>query len=86
MKPVQQVFALVLQKLDGFTKRKSMMIEGKLETLNETLSREEYRKKEMDLKSKEVKALLFDGFIRQAEHKREHDTGTTQTTLSRFFG
>ena len=86
MKPVQQVFALVLQKLDGFTKRKSMMIEGKLETLNETLSREEYRKKEMDIKSKEVKALLFDGFIRQAEHKREHDTGTTQTTLSRFFG
>ena len=86
MKPVQQVFALVLDKLDGFTKRKRMMIEGKLETLNDTLSREEYRKKEMDIKSKEVKSLLFDEFIQQAEHKREHDTGTRQTTLSRFFG
>ena len=86
MKPVQQVFALVLDKLEGFNRRRSMMISNQLETLSATLSQEAYRKKEMDIKSKEVKTLLFDSYIQDAEHKRQHATGTTQSTLSRFFG
>ena len=82
MKPVQQVFALVLDKLEGFNRRRSMMISNQLETLSATLSQEAYRKKEMDIKSKEVKTLLFDSYIQDAEHKRQHATGTTQPVVS----
>ena len=67
MKPVQQVFALVLEKLPGFTGNKS---QGRGRWNNEIRilqkkypNYEEYIKKEEALRNKEVKKILFDKYL-----------------------
>ena len=46
-----------------------------------TLEDEAYRKKEMDVKCKEVKSLLFDDYLRQSDNAR-----AGQSTIRGFFG
>ena len=61
MKPVQQVFALVLDKIPEFN-RKKILFNKKLEKFKNILTEEKYAKKETDMKNKMVKELLFEQF------------------------
>jgi DNA polymerase elongation subunit (family B) len=69
MKPVQQVFSLVLEKLGDFKKRKGHTLRRwhkELEQLYKEFPDPEKRKQKEDaLRNKEVKALLFDKYIQQ---------------------
>lgn len=72
MKPVQQVFALVLENIDSF-KRKKRNFQMKLETLNHTIDDpDKLAAKIMDLKNKEVKALLFDQYLRITDNAKNN--------------
>ena len=80
MKPVQQVFALVLENIDSF-KRKKRNFQMKLETLNHTIDEpNKLAAKIMDLKNKEVKALLFDQYLRITDN-----TKNNMKSITSFF-
>ena len=63
MKPVQQVFALVLEDMPDFRK-KAVNFRAKLRNLKKTLEPEKFEKKEMDLRNTAVKNLLFAPYLR----------------------
>ena len=69
MKPVQQVFALVLEKLADFKKRKGHTLRKwhrELEQLRKEFPEPVKQKQKEDaLRNKEVKALLFDKYVQQ---------------------
>jgi DNA polymerase elongation subunit (family B) len=80
MKPVQQVFALVLENIDSF-KRKRNNFKMKIETLKNSIDDEEkLQTKIQDLKNKEVKALLFDKYLRETEN-----TKNKMKSITTFF-
>ena len=66
MKPVLQVFALVLDDLPGFKDKlgKKRRFYKELDAQKKKLVEEKYKTKEEQLKNKEVKALLFDKYLR----------------------
>ncbi len=69
MKPVQQVFALVLEKIPGFDKRKQMHFEDEIETLVYKFDDEEKREKKItELRQKMIKSLLFDEYLIKADN------------------
>ena len=69
MKPVLQIFALVLYDMKEFTRKKNGFID-KLDTLRENLEPDKYEKKAEDLKNKEVKAILFDPYLRKTDNEK----------------
>ena len=73
MKPVQQVFALVLLDIKSFQRKKNNFI-IKMDTLRNTLMDEPTKlaNKITDLKNKEVKALLFDKYLRDTENTKQN--------------
>ena len=79
MKPVQQVFALVLLEMTAF-RRKKQRFACQIETLRHSMDEDKYEKKVEDLKNKEVKALLFDEFLRSADNMQKGN----QTIQSMF--
>ena len=72
MKPVQQVFALVLEQINDFKKKRGHTLRTWKKELTELHKAypdvEERKKKEDALRNKEVKALLFDTFLRQTDN------------------
>ena len=72
MKPLQQVFALVLEQMKDFKKKKGHTLRmwyKELEDLKKTYPDiEQYKDKEEALRNKEVKALLFDAYIRKTNN------------------
>ena len=81
MKPVQQVFALVLDEIPLFKNKicKVKRFYKELEDLKKTMPSEKYKTKEEQIKNKEVKALLFDKYLRLC--KKDN-----QKTINDFFG
>jgi len=70
MKPVQQVFALVLENIDAF-KRKKRNFQMQIETLKNTIDEpDKLATKISDLKHKEVKTLLFDAYLRETDNTK----------------
>ena len=70
MKPVQQVFALVLENIDAF-KRKKRNFQMQIDTLKNTIDEpDKLATKISDLKNKEVKALLFDAYLRETDNTK----------------
>jgi DNA polymerase elongation subunit (family B) len=73
MKPLQQVFGLVLEDLRDFKKKKGHTLrkwKEELEALREKYPDiETYRKKEEALRNKEVKALIFDKYLKETTKK-----------------
>jgi DNA polymerase elongation subunit (family B) len=69
MKPVQQVFALVLENLVDFKKRKGHTLrkwKSELAELKRSVpDKTKYKQKEDALRNKEVKALLFEKYLQQ---------------------
>lgn len=74
MKPVQQIFSIVLEQLKDFKKKKGLSLrswKSELKNLkNKYPSIYEYRKKEETLRNKEVKSILFDSYLRQSNNKK----------------
>ena len=72
MKPLQQVFALVLEQMDAF-KRKKRNFQMKIETLKNSYDDpDKLEDKINDLKNKEVKALLFDKYLRVTDNRKNN--------------
>jgi DNA polymerase elongation subunit (family B) len=73
MKPVQQVFALVLEKIWEMQNKKSKLKKFKsdIEKLRETVEEDKWEDKLEQLRNKEVKALLFDEYLRITNNEKE---------------
>ena len=62
MKPVIQVFSLVLENMKEFKRAKKGFL-NKLKTMKQNMDNETYKKKEAQLKDKEVEKLLFSDYL-----------------------
>jgi len=82
MKPVQQVFALVLEKIWEMQNKKSKIAKFRrdIETLQRSTDPEKFEDKLESMKNKEVKALLFDEFLRETNNQKEGNQ-----SLLKFF-
>jgi DNA polymerase elongation subunit (family B) len=84
MKPVQQLFALVLEQMKDFKKKKGHTLRSwkvALSTLEKEYPDPEKRKdKEDSLRNKEVKALLFDPYLRHTTNVKNGNNA-----ISGFF-
>jgi DNA polymerase elongation subunit (family B) len=83
MKPVQQLFALVLEKIWENNKKmgKIKTFKTSVETLRKTTLPEKFEDKLDQLKNKEVKALLFDSYLRETNNEKEGNQNITK-----YFG
>jgi DNA polymerase elongation subunit (family B) len=79
MKPVQQVFALVLEKMWIMQNKKAKVkkFQVDIENLRAKTKPEKFEDKLNDLKEKEVKGLLFDEFLRETNNKKENNQALT---------
>jgi DNA polymerase elongation subunit (family B) len=82
MKPVQQVFALVLEKIWESQNKKPKIAKFRkdVETLRNTVEDDKFEDKLEQLKNKEVKALLFDEYLRVTNNEKEGNQ-----SLTKFF-
>ena len=69
MKPLQQVFAIVLEDIPEY-KTRSISFKTKINRLRRKFKddRERMKKKEDDMRNKVVKELIFDSYIRTSEN------------------
>jgi DNA polymerase elongation subunit (family B) len=82
MKPVQQLFALVLEKIWEIQNKKPKIMKFKkdMELLRKTLDKEKFEDKYEKLRNKEVKILLFDEYLRETNNEKEG-----VQSLTKFF-
>ena len=82
MKPLLQVFSLVLDDMPNFKnkllKKKKMMAE--IAKYKRELDPEKFEKKVEAIKNKEVQSLLFDKYIRMCNNMKQQNT-----TITSFF-
>ena len=79
MKPVLQLFTLVLYDMPKFRRRKaSFLLE--LQTLKQSLEFEKYEKKEQVLKQKEAEKILFEHILRDNQNDK-----TGNQPMTNFF-
>uniref|UniRef100_A0A6C0AZ01 DNA-directed DNA polymerase n=1 Tax=viral metagenome TaxID=1070528 RepID=A0A6C0AZ01_9ZZZZ len=79
MKPVQQVFALVLEKIWDMQNKKSKISKFRkdVETLQKNTSPEKLEDKLEQMRNKEIKALLFDEFLRNTNNQKQGNQSLT---------
>ena len=72
MKPLQQLFSLVLEKILVLQNKNTKMIQYKkdIETLRKSTDYEKLEDKIEALKNKEVKSLLFDDYLRKTNNEK----------------
>jgi DNA polymerase elongation subunit (family B) len=82
MKPVQQVFALVLEKMWEMQGKKAKMIKFRkeMELLKKATDAEKWGSKEESIRNKEVKVLLFDEFLVETTNQKENNQN-----ISKYF-
>lgn len=80
MKPVQQVFALVLEKIWESQNKKSKIAKFKkdVESLRNTTEEDKFEDKLEQMKNKEVKALLFDEYLRETNNEKQGNQSLTK--------
>ena len=80
MKPVQQVFALVLEKIWESQNKKSKIAKFKkdVESLRNTTEEDKFEDKLEQMKNKEVKALLFDEYLRETNNEKAGNQSVTK--------
>ena len=74
MKPVQQVFALVLEKiweLQKKTNTKGKKFKRDMDALQKTITEEKFAEKLEQMRNKEVKALLFDEYLIKTNNEKQ---------------
>jgi DNA polymerase elongation subunit (family B) len=83
MKPVQQVFALVLEKIWELQNKKPKIMKYKkeIEILRRDTDEDKFADKLEQLRNKEVKALLFDEYLREINNDSQGNQ-----SLMKFFG
>jgi hypothetical protein len=83
MKPVQQLFALVLEKIWEMQFKKKLISKFKkdVEKLKAITPAEKFEDKLEQLKNKEINAMLFDEYLRETNNEKEGN----QSVL-KFFG
>ena len=82
MKPVQQVFALVLQDIPEYkSKRTSLKIEERKICRKYKDDETKQQKYIQDYRNKEVKKLIFDDSLRKCDHAKNN-----QQSILSFFG
>ena len=77
MKPVQQLFALVLEQLPAFQKKKGQF---EIDVWNATAHIEDEVKREKkitEIRHKEVKSLLFDDYLVKADNLNKGNRAIT---------
>jgi DNA polymerase elongation subunit (family B) len=79
MKPVAQLFGLVLEQMAAFRRKKARFLE-ELESVksNWTDSDDKLQKKLDDLRFKEVRELIFDDYLRQADNLAKSNKNITE--------
>ena len=79
MKPVAQLFGLVLEEMSAFRRKKARFLE-ELESVrsNWMESDDKLQKKLDDLRFKEVKELIFDDYLRQADNLAKSNKSITE--------
>jgi hypothetical protein len=82
MKPVQQVFALVLEKIWEMQNKKGKIAKFKkeVEALRKSTEEDKFEDKLEQLKNKEVKTLLFDEYLRVTNNEKQG-----VQSLTKFF-
>jgi hypothetical protein len=82
MKPVQQLFALVLEKIWEMQGKKKLLSKFKkdVEKLKSSTSDDKYESKLEQLKNKEIKIMLFDEYLRETNNEKEGNQ-----SLMKFF-
>jgi DNA polymerase elongation subunit (family B) len=84
MKPVQQLFALVLEQMKDFKKKKGHTLRSWKKALEDLHAEypepDKYKDKEDSLRNKEVKALLFDPYLRHTNNVKNGNSA-----ISGFF-
>jgi len=82
MKPVQQVFALVLEKIWEMQNKKTKIMKFKkeVENLRKITEPDKFEDKLEQLKNKEVKTLLFDEYLRETNNEKQG-----VQSLTKFF-
>jgi len=80
MKPVQQVFALVLEKMWIMQNKRAKItkFQQEIKTLKNNTDPSKFEDKLDDLKNKEVKALLFDEFLRETNNQKNKNQPLTK--------
>ena len=83
MKPVQQLFALVLEKIWEMQNKKGKIVKFKrdVQILQENTDPDKFDDKLETLRNKEIKVLLFDEFLRETNNQKE-----CNQPLTKFFG
>jgi DNA polymerase elongation subunit (family B) len=83
MKPLQQLFALVLEKIWILQSKtpKIARFKKEIEALRKTCDPDKFEDKLEQLKNKEIKALLFDDYLRVTNNEKEGNQ-----SLDKFFG
>uniref|UniRef100_A0A6C0LEH9 DNA-directed DNA polymerase n=1 Tax=viral metagenome TaxID=1070528 RepID=A0A6C0LEH9_9ZZZZ len=83
MKPVQQIFALVLEKIWAMQNKKAKIAKFRrdMEQLRSTFQAEKLEDKMEKLKNDEIKAMLFDEFLRETNNQKQGNK-----PLTSFFG
>jgi hypothetical protein len=82
MKPVQQLFALVLEKIWEMQNKRGKIIKFRkeVEQLKKSTPVDKFEDKLESIKNKEVKALLFDEFLRETNNQK-----TGNQSVMKFF-
>jgi DNA polymerase elongation subunit (family B) len=83
MKPVQQVFALVLEKMWDMQGKRSKIskFKNEVQQLKKSTPQDKFEDKLEKLKNSEVKALLFDEFLRETNNQKQG-----QRPITNLFG
>ncbi len=82
MKPVQQVFALVLEEIPSFKNKmfKKKKFKDSIENFRNTLDDDKFEKKVEKLRNDEIKSLLFEKYIRHCDNLKNNNR-----TIQSFF-
>jgi DNA polymerase elongation subunit (family B) len=80
MKPLLQLFGLVLEEMWDLKKMKGKIarFKGEVDKLRDTVEEDKFSDKLAKLKDKEVKALLFDEYLRETTNIRNGNKTMTQ--------
>ena len=81
MKPVQQVFALVLEKIWEMQNKKAKILRFKkeVETLRKSMEDEDkFEDKLEQMRCKEIKTLLFDDYLRETNNEKQGNQSLTK--------
>ena len=85
MKPVQQVFALVLEKIWEMQNKKGKIkkFRSDVEILRRNTDEEKFEDKLEQIKNKEVKSLLFDEYLRETNNEKQGNQSLTKFLIKK---